>query len=94
MPHAESMALPQSLAIGAVALDKQRFRRTFVAGLTRSWFFVLFVGGASGIYAAALANSRSISSGSTGTWPQRSTGPVSVTRISFSSRTARLSSGM
>ena len=49
MPHAESMALPQSLAIGAVALDKQRFRRTFVAGLTRSWFFVLFVGGASGI---------------------------------------------
>jgi len=49
MPHAESMALPQSLAIGAVALDKQRFRRTFVAALTRSWFFGLFVGGASGM---------------------------------------------
>ena len=86
MPHAESMALSCSTS--------NAFVRRSLLLLHVLRFFVLFVGGASGIYAAALANSRSISSGSTGTWPQRSTGPVSVTRISFSSRTARLSSGM
>ena len=43
---------------------------------------------------APRASRRSISSGWIGTWAQRSTGPFSVTSTSFSSRTARPSSGI